>query len=333
MIGLKVGHAVDEALKSGVTVLVPDRPAVAAVSVAGGAPATRETDLLRLGNLVERVDAIVLSGGSVFGLAAADAVVDWLAGQERGFPVAGLRMPIVPAACIFDLANGGDKSSVTGPAGQASEIYRRLGAAACAALGRDFASGSLGAGAGATTANLKGGFGIASAKLLGGEVLACAVVNAVGRVTIGEGPHFRSAAFEVGAEFGRLGFPSQLPADSGEPATKRPREPGANTTLALVATDCALTRAEAKRLAVAAHDGLALAIYPAHTPFDGDTVFALSTGTRSPADRSAMLASLCATAAATLARAIAVAVHTAEAAPGDKVPTWRERYGGERHGV
>src|SRR5680860_990865 len=120
MIGLKVGHAVDEGLKSGVTVLVPDRPAVAAVSVAGGAPATRETDLLRPGNLVERVDAIVLSGGSVFGLAAADAVVEWLAGQERGFPVAGLRMPIVPAACIFDLANGGDKSAVTGPAGRSS---------------------------------------------------------------------------------------------------------------------------------------------------------------------------------------------------------------------
>jgi L-aminopeptidase/D-esterase-like protein len=326
MIGLKVGHAVDEDLKSGVTVLVPDRPAVAAVSVAGGAPATRETDLLRPGNLVERVDAIVLSGGSVFGLAAADAVVDWLAGQARGFPVAGLRVPIVPAACIFDLANGGDKSAITGAAGRSGEIYRRLGADACAALGRDFASGSLGAGTGATTANLKGGFGIASAKLLDGEVLACAVVNAVGRVTIGDGPHFRSAAFEVGSEFGSLGFPRIMPDDAADPVAKAAASPAESTIIGTIVTSFALDRAEALRLAIAGQDGIAVGVFPAHTLFDGDTVFALATGETELQDRSRSLVALGAAAAGAMARAVALAVYAARPVPGDIMPTWRERH-------
>jgi L-aminopeptidase/D-esterase-like protein len=326
MIGLRIGHAADEALKSGVTVLVPDRPAVAAVSVAGGAPATRETDLLRPGNLVERVDAIVLSGGSVFGLAAADAVVDWLAAEERGFPVAGLRMPIVPAACIFDLANGGDKSAVTGPAGRSSEIYRRLGRNACAALGRDFASGSLGAGAGATTANLKGGFGIASTKLLGGEVLACAVVNAVGRVTIGDGPHFRSAAFEIGNEFGGLGFPRTMPHDAADPVAKGTVGPAESTIIGAIVTNFALDRGEALRLAIAGQDGIAVAVFPAHTLFDGDTLFALATGEADLRDRPKSLVALGAAAAGAMARAVALAVHAARPAPGDIKPTWRDRH-------
>lgn len=326
MIGLKIGHAADTALKSGVTVLVPDRPAVAAVHVAGGAPATRETDLLRPGNLVERVDALVLSGGSVHGLAAADSVVDWLAATGRGFPVAGMRMPIVPAAAIFDLANGGDKSALTA-AGGGSTVYRDLAEKACASLRHDPACGSIGAGTGATTANLKGGFGIAHADVEGGAVLACAVVNAVGRVTLGDGPHFRAAAFETGAEFGGLGFPTTIPADAAAAQVKTPATPGQSTVIGAVVTDFALERAEALRLAVAGQDGIALSVFPAHTLFDGDTVFALATGERPLPRRPESLVSLAAAAAAAMARAVTLAVYAATPAAGDAKPAWRERHG------
>ncbi len=324
--GLRIGHATDAAAKTGVTVLLPDAPAIAAVHVAGGAPASRETDLLRPGNLVERVDAIVLSGGSAFGLAAADGVMHWLAGEGRGFAVGGLRVPIVPAASLFDLANGGDKTSLTSPQGR--PLYAELGIAACEAAVDVPGIGSIGAGTGATTADLKGGFGMAMTGLdSGASVAAFVAVNAVGRVTLGATPHFRAAPFEVGGELGGLGLPSPLPPDAAAIVTKGTIAPHASTTLAVVATDCALTRAEAQRLAIAAHDGIALAVYPAHTPFDGDTVFALSTGTRPLGDGPRGLLTLGAVAAATLARAISRAVHAATAAPGDTLPTWRDRYG------
>jgi L-aminopeptidase/D-esterase-like protein len=326
--GLRVAHATDPVLKSGVTLLLPDRPAIAAAHVSGGAPATRETDLLRPGNLVERVDAIVLSGGSAFGLAAAGSVVDWLAERGRGFPVGDLRVPIVPAASLFDLLNGGGK-----PAGVAlSTTYAALGRAACAASGFEPAIGSVGAGAGATTADLKGGFGAAEAVTAGGVRLAAYVAaNPVGRVTLGSGPHFRAAPFERDAEFGGLGLPSPLPADAGDLVLKGTARPGSSTTLAVIATDADLTRAEAHRLAIAAHDGIALAIYPAHTLFDGDAVFTLATGARPLGDRPRALVQLGAIAAATLARAIARAIFSAEPAAGDRLPTWRERHGGASH--
>ena len=326
--GLRVGHASDAALKSGVTVFLLDEPAIAAVHVAGGAPASRETDLLRPGNLVERVDAVVFSGGSAFGLSAADGVMAWLAAQDRGFAVGDARVPIVPAAALFDLLNGGDKSAVA-PLG-APSIYRSLGITACENAGEFGEVGSVGAGTGATTADLKGGFGAALTRLAeGGSIAACVAVNSVGRVTLGATPHFRAAPFETDREFGGLGLPSPLPEDAGAAVVKQRVEAHANTTLALVATDCALTRAETKRLAIAAHDGMALAIFPAHTPFDGDTVFTLATGARAePVSRPA-LAQLCAVAASTLARAIARAVYSATPAPGDLLPTWRERYGAE----
>lgn len=326
MIGLTVGHAADATLKSGVTVLVPDRPAVAAVHVAGGAPATRETDLLAPGNLVERVDALVLSGGSVYGLAAADSVVDWLAAQGRGYPVAGMRMPIVPAAAIFDLANGGDKSAVAGAAGRGSTVYRDLAARACASLADDRTCGSVGAGTGATTANLKGGFGIAHENVEGGEVLACAVVNAVGRVTLGDGPHFRAAAFEVENEFGGLGFPAAIAPDASAPVVKARPAPGESTIIGAIVTDFALERTEALRLAVAGQDGIAVSVFPAHTLFDGDTVFALATGEMAFPGRPESLVLLGAAAAKAMARAVALAVYSAQPAPGDAKSTWRERH-------
>jgi L-aminopeptidase/D-esterase-like protein len=323
--GLRIGHAADLAVKSGVTIILADEPAIAAVHVGGAAPATRETDLLRPGNTVERVDAIVLSGGSAFGLAAADGAMRWLAERGRGFAVGDIRVPIVPAACLFDLTNGGDKSQLTPD--DVAPFYANLGFAACEAADKSAPLGSVGAGIGATTANLKGGFGAATATLAdGATIVAFAAVNAVGSVTFGASPFFRAAAFEVGAEFGGLGLPSPPPSDAAEPMTKRPLSSQESTTLAVVATDRALTRAEAKRLAIAAHDGIALAIYPAHTPFDGDVVFALSTGREGAGSGPEGLAALCAAATSTLARAIAGAVYAAEPADGDRVPAWRERY-------
>jgi L-aminopeptidase/D-esterase-like protein len=302
-------------------------PSVAAIHVAGGAPASRETELLRPGNTVERVDAIVLSGGSAFGLAAADGAMEWLAARGRGFALGPVRVPIVPAASLFDLANGGDKSRIVSTS--ARSLYHALGRDACEAAAGDFAIGSVGAGAGATTADLKGGFGAAEATLAeGARIAAFVAVNAVGRVTLGSTPHFRAAPYERDAEFGGLGLPSPLPEDAAAVVTKQPAEPQASTTLAVIVTDCTLTRAEAKRLAVAAHDGIALSIFPAHTPFDGDTVFALSTGGREPGGPRALTA-LSAAATTTLARAVARAVYAAEPASGDLTPTWRERYGGE----
>jgi L-aminopeptidase/D-esterase-like protein len=326
--GLKVGHETHAAAKTGVTVFLPDAPVIAAVHVSGGAPATRETDLLEPGNLVERVDAIVLSGGSAFGLSAADGVMAWLAERGRGFPVGDVRVPIVPAACLFDLLNGGDKPGLDSH----PSFYPALGRAACEAAVEVPAVGSVGAGTGATTADLKGGFGMAEAMLPdGGRVTAFAAVNAVGRVTLGATPHFRAAPFERDDELGGLGFPPSMPPDAAEIVSKRPTRPQAGTTICVVATDYGLTRSEAKRLAIAAHDGIALAVFPAHTPSDGDAVFALATGRRQLADRPGGLHALCAAATATLARAIARGVHAAEPSPGDRLPTWRERYGGARH--
>ena len=224
--GLRIGHATDAAAKTGVTVFLADQPVVAAVQVAGGAPATRETDLLRPGNSVERVDAIVLSGGSAFGLAAADGVMRWLASRGRGFAVGPVHVPIVPAACLFDLGNGGDKSALS-PAAIAS-FYGALGVQACDAAEERTPVGSIGAGTGATTADLKGGFGAAEATLAGGvKVASFAAVNAVGRVTLGASPFFRAAPFEVGRRIRRPWTPLAAAAGfRGNRYQARPRASG-----------------------------------------------------------------------------------------------------------
>jgi L-aminopeptidase/D-esterase-like protein len=328
--GIRIGHAADTVVNSGVTVILPDEPAVAGVHVAGGGPGTRETDLLRPESTVERVDAIVLAGGSAFGLAAADGVTAWLAGKDRGFRVGSARVPIVPAAILFDLLNGGDKTAMPGmgPSGNRARPppYFDLGWRACEAAAPQTASGTLGAGTGATTANLKGGFGAASEILAGGAMItALTAVNAAGTVTYGDGPHFRAAAFERDGEFGGLGLPARLPPSTA--LTKLDARPRANTTLAVIITDLALTKAQAQRLAITAHDGIALAVHPAHTPLDGDTVFALSTGEKPFAgDHLAALTELGAAATCALARAIARAVFAAVPLPGDTVPAWRDRF-------
>jgi L-aminopeptidase/D-esterase-like protein len=318
--GLRVGNAADARLRSGTTVVLFDAPAVAAVDVRGGGPGTRETDLLALENTVEAVDALVLSGGSAFGLDAAAGVQARLRELGRGFRVGDARVPIVPAAILFDLLNGGDKAWGRFPP------YRELGVAALDAAGPDFAIGSAGAGYGATTANLRGGLGSASVVSPEGYVIGALVaVNAAGQVTVGDGPHFWAAPYELGGEFGGLGWPANAP-DALALRTKG-RFRG-NTTIAVVATDAALTKSQAKRLAVMAQDGLARAIRPVHTPLDGDTVFAASTGLKPLADPIHGLAMLGALAADTLARAVARAIYEAESSTGltGLPPAWRDRF-------
>ncbi len=318
--GLRVGHAEDPRLGSGVTAIVFDTPVVAGVDVRGGGPGTRETDLLDPERTVERIDAIALSGGSAFGLDAAAGVMAALAEDGRGFPVGPARVPIVPGAVLFDLLNGGDKDWGRFPP------YRDLGYAAARAAALDFALGSVGAGTGATTANLKGGLGSASADVVGlsARVGALAAVNAFGRVTVGDGAQFWAAPYEVGDEFGALGFPGTMPPDAFD--WPRTGQAGANTTLAVVATDAVLSKAQARRLAVMAQDGLARAIHPVHTPLDGDVVFAVATGRVPLADPVSDLARLGAAAARTLARAVALGVHRATSLPGlgRMPPAWAE---------
>ncbi|PKP85370.1 MAG: peptidase T4 [Alphaproteobacteria bacterium HGW-Alphaproteobacteria-2] len=317
--GLLVGNATDHRLKSGVSVVLAERPVVAAVHVMGGAPGTRETDLLGPDRLVQAVDAVVLSGGSAFGLDAASGVADVLGRQGRGFAVGTARVPIVPGAILFDLLNGGRKDWLVNP-------YRRLGEEAMAAAAAEFALGSAGAGTGAMTADVKGGLGSASAVLESGFVLGALVaVNALGSVLADGGPQFLAAPFEFGDEFGGLG-PGTFRRPGWEPDLPHAPEPGMATTIAVLATDARLSRAEATRLAVAAHDGMARAILPSHTPYDGDLVFVLATGERPLADPARDVLRLGHAAAACLARAIARGVHAAESAPDDPRPAWRQRF-------
>jgi L-aminopeptidase/D-esterase-like protein len=319
--GLAVGQAEDARVRSGVTVILPDAPAVAAVDVRGGGPGTRETDALAAETLVETVDAIVLSGGSVYGLAAADGVTAWLGARGRGFGLApgAPPAPIVPAAILYDLGNGGEKGW-----GQAPP-YRALGIAAAEAAGVDFALGTAGAGAGAVAGALKGGVGSASVVCADWTVGALAAVNSFGSVIAPGGRAFWAAPFEIGTEFGGVapGPARAAPNDWG--LAKRDPAPRASTTLAVIATDAALTPAQARRVAVMAQDGLARAIRPVHAPFDGDLVFVISTGQRPLGEPSAFaLTVLGALAADCLARAVARGVFEATAWPGTNFKAWRD---------
>jgi D-aminopeptidase len=317
--GVLVGHADDAGLASGVTAIVFTEPVTAAVDVRGGAPATRETDLLEPHRTVERIDAVVLSGGSAFGLDAVAGVQALLRERGRGFAIADIRVPIVCGACLFDLLNGGDKDWGRFPP------YRDFGYAAAARAGETFALGTAGAGFGATTVNLKGGLGSASAITRDGHTVgALAAVNACGSVTVGDGPHFWAAPFEADGEFGGLGFPATVPPAALIPVAKG--RPGENTTIAIVATDAALSKAQAKEFAVIAQDGLARAIYPAHTTLDGDTVFAAATGRRPLADPVQEVTELGAVGANVLARAVARGVFEAKALPAGP-PSWRDCHG------
>jgi L-aminopeptidase/D-esterase-like protein len=322
--GVRVGHADDKALASGVTAVVFDRPAVAAMDVRGGGPGTREGALLDPVNVVENIDAIALSGGSAFGLEAGGGVQAWLAEQNRGLRIRDAVIPIVPGAICFDLLNGGNKNW-----GRFAP-YRDLGYEAAASAATTFALGSVGAGLGATTANLKGGLGSASAATQSGvRVGALAVVNAVGSVTVGDGPWFWAAPFEIASEFGGRGLPPSFTPDMLAMRLKGATAANAteNTTLAVVVTDAVLTKSQAKRLAMIAQTGFARAIYPVHAPLDGDVVFAVATGEK-PIDSTIGLTELGMVAANVVARSIARGVYAATALsfPG-ALPAWRDRFG------
>ncbi len=315
--GLRVGNAQDDQVKTGVSVLVGDRPFTTGVHVMGGAPGTRETDLLAPDKTVEQVDALVLSGGSAFGLDAASGVADALRAQGRGFVVGDQTVPIVPGAILFDLINGGDKDWRANP-------YKGLGRQALSVADTQFDLGSAGAGTGATTANFKGGLGSASVVLPSGHCVGALVaVNALGSAVVGEGPHFWAAPFEVQGEFGDLGVSRAYP-EPHMPATKLAAH--ANTTIGIIATDATLTQAQCTRLATASHDGYARGLYPSHTPMDGDLVFAASTGAKPLSDPLADTLYLGHAAAICMARAIARAVYHAVAQPGDVQPCWQDQF-------
>jgi L-aminopeptidase/D-esterase-like protein len=318
--GLRVGNAADARLASGITALVFDAPSVASIAILGGAPGVRDGALLEPEMTVDRVDALVLSGGSAFGLDAMGGVQSVLREQGRGFQIGDVTVPIVPGAICFDLLNGGDKDWGTRPP------YWDLGRAAALAAALEFELGTAGAGYGATTANLKGGLGSASAVSSSGfRVGALVAANGIGQATIGSGPHFWAAPYERGDEFGGLGWPAPLPADALTMRVKG--DIPANTTIAIVATDAELTKAQAKRLAVMAHDGMARALRPAHAALDGDLVFAGATAraARAPTVRDLTEIGLCA--ADCLARAIARAIYEATALPfPDALPAWRDAF-------
>jgi L-aminopeptidase/D-esterase-like protein len=247
--GLRVGHAHDPLINTGVTLIIPDAPVVMAVDVRGGGPGTRETDALDPANLVDRVHGLTLSGGSVFGLAAGDELVTLLSAAGQGITIApGLpTLPVVPGAILFDVANGGDK--IWG----AEPPYRRLAREAFATPGPD-SSGRVGAGYGARAGSRQGGIGSVSATLSSGHRIGALVaVNSFGEVYAGEPP------------------------DGPVPMPKTGVGGRRNTTIGAIATDAPLTRAQAKRVAMMAHDGLARCIRPIHCPFDGDCLFVIST--------------------------------------------------------
>ncbi len=317
VLGLRVGNAQDADLRSGTTVLTADQPFVAAVHVMGGSPGTRETDLLAPDRMVQDIDAIFLSGGSAFGLDAGQGVMQGLRAQDRGFAVGPVKVPIVPGAIVFDLLNGGEKDWSESP-------YPTLGRRAFDAAAPDFALGTAGAGYGAMTGTLKGGLGSASCVLPSGlTVGALVVVNALGQATVGETPHFWAAPWEEGTEFGGLGPAPMQRHDAPLPRKRL----GEATTIAIVATDATLTKAQAHRMAVAAHDGMARALVPAHTPLDGDLVFSVATGGKPLQDSLTDPFQLGHAAAPCLARAIARAVYLARSEPLDLQPSWQSRFG------
>ncbi|MBV1694913.1 MAG: P1 family peptidase [Hyphomicrobiales bacterium] len=323
--GVRVGNAYDAEVATGVTVILFDGPTVASGVVRGGAPGSRDTALLEPEMTREAIDAVVLSGGSLFGLDAAGGVVSCLRDQGVGFRIGPVNIPIAVEAITFDLLNGGNKAW-----GQKPPYWELGWLATTAAEAGPFALGTVGGGYGATTATLKGGLGSASMRTASGfTVGAIAVVNAVGTATIGGRPHFWAAPCEVGNEFGGLGMPGTLGPDDLRLRMKGGAPPPPSTTIGLVACDAVLTKAQTKRIAIMADDGLARAVRPAHAPMDGDTVFSVATQRR-PLRAGYELQELTEIGMAAgdcLARAIARGVYEARALPfAGALPSWRDRF-------
>jgi L-aminopeptidase/D-esterase-like protein len=319
--GVMVGNSHNEIIKSGVTVFTSDKRFAAAVTVLGGAPGTRETDLLESDKLVEKIDAIVLSGGSAFGLDAATGVVDCLRKENRGYPLKDINIPIVPSAILADLFNGGDDQWEENP-------YGNLGKLAFNSISNSFEIGTIGAGYGATTSNLKGGLGSASIVLGNGATVGALVaVNPSGSVVTDGSNSFWATPFEIGDEFGGKEFipPKNIFTEyhRGDDAAKDAFSID-NTTIAIVATDLELSKVELKRISVAAHDGMSRAILPSHTPYDGDLIFAASTGRKKIKIEPSDIYNIGNAAAICLSRAIARGVYEAKSENNDLLPTWQD---------
>ena len=307
--GYRIGHAHDAQVNTGVTVILPDAPAMASVDVRGGGPGTREISALQDGGLIEQVHAIVLSGGSVYGLAAADAVTAWLGAQRIGYapgPAPVPVSPIVPSAILFDNANGGDKSWGMEPP------YWTLALKACEAASRKAVEGSVGAGQGATAGLYSGGLGIASETVGGIKVQAVIAANPVGSPFLPNTDCPHAWIYEREGEFGGRRPPTNYmwsePQDTKLAFLKGA---GQSTVIGAVLTDAALSQKQLKRLAIMAQDGLAMAVQPSHTPLDGDTIFALSLGDKS-CEAPVGLAELGAAAARAAARALTRGVLAAQ---------------------
>ena len=319
--GVLVGNSHDEIMKSGVTVFTSEKRFAAAVTVLGGAPGTRETDLLESDKLVEKIDAIVLSGGSAFGLDAATGVVDCLRKENRGYPLKDMHIPIVPSAILADLFNGGDDQWKENP-------YRKLGKLAFNSISNSFRIGTIGAGYGATTSNLKGGLGSTSIVLGNGATVGALVaVNPSGSVVTDGSNSFWASPFEIGDEFGGKEFipPKNIFTEyhRGDD-TRKDNFSIDNTTIAIVATDLELSKVELKRISVAAHDGMSRAILPSHTPYDGDLIFAVSTGRKKIKINPNDIYNIGNAAAICLSRAIARGVYEAKSEKNDLLPTWQD---------
>lgn len=329
--GVLVGNAHDARMATGVTVAVFEQSVVASVATLGGAPGDRAVTLLEPEMTGAMIDAVVLSGGSLYGLDAAGGVTAVLCRQGKGAQFGGLTLPVAVQAILFDLVNSGEKDWLTEPV-EKRPPYWELGRDATLAASQDFALGTVGAGYGATTVTAKGGLGSASAHTRQGfTVGALAAVNAVGSALIGEGPHFWAAPYELGSEFGGLGWPQKIPPEALAVRFKGQPAPATATTIAMVATDATLTKAECKRLAIMANDGLSKALRPVHAPNDGDTVFAAATARAGPGGDPPVLTELGTAAADCLARAIARGVYEATALPyKTAVPDWKTRFGGGR---
>ncbi len=326
--GVTVGNAHDARAATGVTVAVFDRSCAASVATLGGAPGDRAVTLLEPDMTRAVIDAVVLSGGSLYGLDAAGGASAVLCARGKGATFGGIVLPVAVQAILFDLMNGGEKDWLKKPV-EHRPPYWDLGRDATLAAGAAFALGTAGAGYGATTANLKGGLGSASQRTKSGFIVgALAAVNAVGAATVGDSRHFWAAPYEQGDELGGHGFPAKVAPEALALRFKGQPAPATATTIAMVATDATLTKAECKRLAIMANDGLSRALRPVHAPNDGDTVFAVSTAYAGPGGETATLTELGAAAADCLARAVARGVYEATALPyATSLPDYRQRFG------
>ena len=329
--GVLVGNAHDARVATGVTVAVFEESCTASVATLGGAPGDRAVTLLEPEMTRGQIDAVVLSGGSLYGLDAAGGASAVLCKQGKGAQFAGLTLPVAVQAILFDLMNGGEKDWLRQPVDKRPP-YWDLGRDAALAAAKTFELGTAGAGFGGTTVTFKGGLGSASARTRQGfTVGALVAVNAVGSATIGEGPHFWAGAYEQGNEFGGFGWPAKMPEAALAVRFKGQPAPATATTIGLVATDATLSKAECKRLAIMANDGLSKALRPVHAPTDGDTVFAAATGKAGAGGDPPVLTEIGTVAADCMARAIARGVYEATALPFAKaVPDWRSRHGGRR---